>query len=286
MPHKVESFFDPDTSTWSHVLSCAASSRAAVIDPVLDYDPDSGRTGTRAADKLIGFVRESGLAVDWIFETHAHADHLSAAQYVKKNLGGQIAIGSGIRQVQKTFCEFFNLGDSLPVDGSQFDHLLEAGEHVALGELQLEVMATPGHTNDSISLYTAGAAFVGDTLFSPGYGTARCDFPGGDAVGLYQSIRKLLSLPSETLLYLCHDYPPAGREPRAAVSVAEQRQENIHVHDGITEDEFVAMRRERDAGLPVPRLLLPSVQFNIGAGEMPAVESNGVSYLKIPLNQL
>ncbi|MBT8135999.1 MAG: MBL fold metallo-hydrolase [Gammaproteobacteria bacterium] len=286
MPHQVKSFFDPETSTWTHVLSCSASSRTAIIDPVLDYDPDSGRTRTIAADALISYVRDNNLVVDWIFETHAHADHLSAAQHVRASVGGQIAIGTGIRQVQQTFCRFFNLGERFPTDGRQFDRLLEEGEKIRLGELCLEVMATPGHTNDSISLLLPGAAFIGDTLFSPGYGTARCDFPGGDAAGLYQSIRKLLSLPPETVLYLCHDYPPAGEEPRAAVSVAEQKRDNIHVNDGVTEAEFVAMRSERDAGLPVPRLLLPSVQFNISAGQKPPAESNGVSYLKIPLDQL
>lgn len=286
MPQRIESFFDPDTSTWSHVLWCVTAARAAVIDPVLDYDASAGRTGTGSADRIIEFIRDNGLTLDWIIETHAHADHLTAAQHVKKKLGGQVAIGAGIRSVQRHFRSFFNLGDDFPVDGSQFDQLLEAGEPLQLGRLDIEILATPGHTDDSISLLAGDAAFIGDTMFSPSYGTARCDFPGGDAASLYRSVRRLLALPDETQLYLCHDYPIGGERPRAAVSVAEQRRDNVHVRDGIPERQFVEMRSERDAGLEAPRLLLPSVQFNIGAGRPPAAETNGISYFKIPLNQL
>jgi len=283
---QIQSFFDTTTASWTHVVWDGASNHAAIIDPVLDYDPYSGRTGTSSADRLIEFVRNERLDVKYILETHAHADHLTAAQYLKEQLGGIVAIGDGIRSVQKTFRDVFNLGREFPADGSQFDRLLQQGEHLVLGQLEIEVIATPGHTDDSISLRIENAVFIGDTMFSPGYGTARCDFPGGNAGSLYRSICQLLSFNADTRLYLCHDYPKEGDQPLACVSVAEQRQHNIHVHAGISEDDFVSMRESRDATLNLPRLLLPAVQFNIRAGRVPDAEENGVSYLKIPLNQL
>lgn len=285
MTRQVKSFFDSNTATWSHVLWDSGSNRAAIIDPVLDYDPHSGRIDTHSADLIVEFVQGKKLAVDWIIETHAHADHLTSAQNLKERLGGAIVIGDGIRGVQKTFKDVFNLGHGFPVDGSQFDLLLGDSGRLALGDLEIISMATPGHTNDSMSLEVGDAVFIGDTLFSPDYGTARCDFPGGDARRLYRSIKRLLSLPAETMLYLCHDYPAPGVGPLACVTVAEQRR-NTHLRSSVTEDEFAAMRESRDAELDLPRLLLPAIQVNIRAGVLPDPEDNGVSYLKIPLNQL
>lgn len=286
MTPTVRSFFDPATWTVSYVVYEQEGSACAIIDSVLDYDPKSGRTRTTSADKLIAFVQEKGLQVGWILETHAHADHLSAAHYLRGKLGGKIAIGAAIAQVQTTFKRIFNLEPGFQTDGRQFDRLLQDGETLAIGALQIRVLSVPGHTPACMAYRIGDAVFVGDTLFMPDVGTARCDFPGGDAHSLYRSMRRLLSLPPETRLFMCHDYPPEGRSPAWETTVAEQRATNIHVHDGVSEDEFVKMRTARDATLEMPVLILPSVQVNIRAGEMPPKEDNGVSYLKIPLNTL
>jgi len=286
MNPNIEAFYDKVTGTVSYVVYDAPRGRAAIVDPVLDYDPKAGRTRTTSADKLIRFVREQGLQTDWILETHAHADHLSAAHYLKQALGGKIAIGGHIRQVQGVFKQLFNLEKDFPQDGSQFDHLFAEDEVFAIGDLSARALFVPGHTPADMAYQIGDAVFVGDTLFMPDVGTARCDFPGGDAHALYRSIHQLLALPAETKLFMCHDYPPAGRDPAWQTTVAEQRAHNIHVHDGVGENDFVAMRQKRDAGLEMPVLILPSIQVNIRAGTMPAAESNGVSYLKIPINAL
>ena len=282
----VQGFFDPATWTVSYVVYEKEGSACAIIDSVLDYDHKSGRTRTISADKLIAFVREKNLQVVWILETHAHADHLSAAPYLRKHLGGKIAIGEAITGVQKIFKDIFNLEPEFKADGSQFDHLLKDGEVFAIGALTMQVMSVPGHTPACMAYQVGDAVFVGDTLFMPDVGTARCDFPGGDAHQLYASIRKLLSLPDETRLFMCHDYPPDSREPVWETTVAAQRKGNIHVHDGVSEADFVKMRTVRDATLEMPVLILPSIQVNIRAGEMPPKEANGVAYLKIPINML
>jgi glyoxylase-like metal-dependent hydrolase (beta-lactamase superfamily II) len=253
---------------------------------VLDYDPKSGRTKTTSADKVIDFVRANNLTVEWILETHAHADHLSAAPYLKEKLGGKIAIGDHITHVQKVFAGVFNLEPEFRQDGSQFDVLIKEGEPFKVGALEGHALYVPGHTPACMAYQFGDAVFVGDTLFMPDVGTARCDFPGGDAKNLYASTRRLLSLPAETRLFMCHDYPPAGRAVKFETTVAEQRAHNIHVHDGISEAQFVDMRTKRDATLEMPVLILPAVQINIRAGELPPKESNGVSYVKIPLNAL
>ena len=281
----IKSFFDPATYTVTHVLSDPATRRAAVIDSVLDYDPRSGRTDHRAADQVIAYVRASGLSVDWLLETHAHADHLSAAPYLREALGGRIGIGAHIRGVQGVFREIFNAKD-LNTQGAEFDHLFEDGERFHIGELEVEVLHTPGHTPACLTYIVGPDAFVGDTLFMPDYGTARCDFPGGDAATLFRSIRKVLSLPPQTRLHLRHDYPPEGREPQWETTVAEQRARNIHVHDGVSEADFVAMRTARDRTLAMPTLLLPAIQVNVRAGKLPPAEDNGVRYLKIPIDLL
>jgi len=281
----IRSFFDPATYTVTHVVSDPATRRAAIIDSVLDYDPKSGRTATRSADAVIAHVREAGLTVDWHLETHAHADHLSAAPYLKAQLGGRIAIGEHIRDVQRVFKGLFNAAD-LRTDGGEFDHLFQDGETFAIGQLQARVLHTPGHTPACVSYVVGRDAFVGDTLFMPDYGTARCDFPGGDARVLYQSIRKLLALGDDLRLHLCHDYMPGGREVRWETTAGEERQGNIHVREGVTEDEFVQMRTARDRTLDMPVLMLPAVQVNARAGRLPPAEDNGISYLKIPLNAL
>ena len=286
MQAQVKAFFDPATWTVSYVVFDAPGGHCALVDSVLDYDPKSGRTRTTSADKLIAFVREQHLTVDWILETHAHADHLSAAPYLRKALGGRIAIGGKITQVQHVFKGVFHLEAEFATDGSQFDHLFQDGETFAIGQLQAQALSVPGHTPACMAYQVGDAVFVGDTLFMPDVGTARCDFPGGNAHTLYQSIRKLLSLQAETRLFMCHDYPPAGREVQWECTVADQRARNIHVHEGVSEDDFVAMRTKRDATLEMPVLILPSVQVNIRAGELPPPEANGVSYLKIPLNAL
>ena len=284
----VEGMFDQQTSTVSYIVMDTQSKQCALVDSVLDYDPKAGRTSTGGADHMIARVQALGAKVEWILETHAHADHLSAAPYLKSKLGGKIGIGEHIRRVQDVFGKLFNAGSSFAHDGSQFDHLFVDGESFRIGTLEGRVMHTPGHTPACITYVVNDgddmAAFVGDTLFMPDYGTARCDFPGGDARTLFKSINKVLSLPPQTRIYLCHDYQPNGREVQFITTVAEQRKANIHVRDGISEEEFVAMRTARDATLDMPVLILPSVQVNMRAGQLPDPEDNGVRYLKIPLN--
>lgn len=282
----VQAFFDEHTWTVSYVITDRDSRRAAIVDPVLDFDFKSGRTSTVQADKVLAWVREQGLTVDWILETHAHADHLSAARYLQQAVGGRIGIGEHIREVQATFKKLYNLERHFLPDGSQFDHLFRDGEVFTIGGVEARALLVPGHTPADMAYLVDGAVFVGDTLFMPDVGTARADFPGGDARTLYRSIRRILSLTPETRMYVCHDYPPEGREAAWETTVAAQRAGNIHVRDGIGEDEFVSMRTARDATLDVPTLILPSLQVNIRAGQMPPAEENGVSYLKIPLNVL
>jgi glyoxylase-like metal-dependent hydrolase (beta-lactamase superfamily II) len=285
-PATIQAFFDPVTGTVSYVLSDERSRAAAVIDPVLDYDYRSGHTATRSADQVLAYLRERQLRLDWILETHAHADHLSAARWLQEQAGGRIAIGEPIREVQATFRKLFNLERGFLPDGSQFDHLFRDGETFRIGELEARAMLVPGHTPADMAYVVGDAVFVGDTLFMPDVGTARADFPGGDAHVLYRSIRRLLDLPPQTRMYVCHDYPPPGREARWETTVGEQRERNIHVHDGVGEDAFVAMRRARDATLAPPTLILPALQVNVRAGRMPPPDDNGVSYLRIPLNAL
>lgn len=282
----VKAFFEKDTWTVSYVVYEKPGSACAIIDSVLDYDPKSGRTTTRSADELISFVRAQDLRVTWILETHAHADHLTAAPYLQKQLGGQIGIGEHIRTVQQVFKNVFNLEPEFAVDGSQFDTLFTDNQRFSIGNLEGEVIFLPGHTPACTAYKIGDAVFVGDTIAMPDVGTARCDFPGGDARQLYRSIKKLLSLPPETRLFMCHDYPPAGRDVCYETTVADERAQNIHVHDGIDEDAYVAMRTQRDAGLAMPVLILPAVQVNIRAGNLPPAESNGTVYLKIPVNAL
>lgn len=286
---QIEPFFDAATSTLSYLLIDDSSRQAAIVDSVLDFDQKSGSTSTASADRLIARVRELKLSVRWLLETHAHADHLSAAPYLKQQLGGEIAIGAHITQVQRVFGAIFNAEEGFSRDGRQFDRLLHEGEVLELGGLGIRVMHTPGHTPACVAYMVEDgeqrAAFVGDTLFMPDYGTARCDFPGGDARTLFQSIQRLLSLPDDCLLHMCHDYQPGGREMRYCCTVKEARAHNIHVHAGVSEEDFVAMRQARDRTLAMPTLLLPSVQVNMRAGELPPPESNGVRYLKLPLNQ-
>ncbi|SFH57252.1 Glyoxylase, beta-lactamase superfamily II [Nitrosospira sp. Nsp14] len=284
MKPNIEAFFDPVTGTVSYVVYDQPGGRCAIIDPVLDYDPKASRTSTGGADKLIAFIMDKRLTTEWILETHAHADHISSAAYLRRKLGGKTAIGKEIPEVQQTFKKIFNLGPEFVPDGKNFDHLLADGEVLTIGKLTAKVIFTPGHTPADLSYQCEDAVFVGDTLFMPDLGTARADFPGGDARRLFRSIRKLLDLPPETRLFMCHDYLPPSRGPRWETTVAEQRVSNIHVHDGVSEDEFVALRTARDRTLAMPTLLLPSVQVNIRAGQMPPLEENGVSYLKIPLN--
>ncbi|MFA7437954.1 MBL fold metallo-hydrolase [Castellaniella sp.] len=284
MTRTIQAFFDTDTGTISYVLHDGR--HAAIIDPVLDYDPAAARTSTHMADQIVDYVTEQKLTVQWLLETHAHADHLSAAAYLKSRLGGRIAIGEHILQVQEIFKTLYNLDREFLPNGSQFDQLLKEGETIQIGTLSMNILWVPGHTLADLAFQVDDVIFVGDTLFMPDVGTARTDFPGGSARSLYRSIRKLLALPENTLLMHCHDYPPAGRDPLWASTVAQQRAENIHVHDGISEDEFVAMREARDATLAPPRLILPSLQVNIRAGQLPPAEDNGTHYLKIPLNKL
>ncbi len=283
---QVHGLFDPATWTVTYVVHNGPGSACAIIDSVLDYDPKSGRTRTKSADQVIAYVREHRLEVKWILETHAHADHLSAAPYLKKNLGGQIGIGQQITTVQKVFKGIFNLEPQFEPDGSQFDQLLADGQSLKVGELTGTVLGVPGHTPACVAYQFGDAVFVGDTLFMPDVGTARCDFPGGDAKTLYASTRKLLSMPPQTRLFMCHDYPPNGRPVAFESSVADQRAGNIHVHDGISQEQFVQMRTARDATLEMPVLILPAVQINIRAGQMPPKEANGTAYVKIPLNAL
>ena len=285
MNPEITPFFHKSTSTYSYLVADGATRRAAVIDPVLDYDAASGRTGTASAQKIVEQVREKGHGLDWILETHAHADHLSAAQYIQRELGGKIAIGEGIRAVQAAFAPLYGLGKDFSADGRQFDRLLRDGERFRIGSLEVEVMATPGHTSDSLAYRIGDAVFTGDTLFMPDSGTARCDFPGGDAGQLYDSIRRILALPETTRLYMCHDYGAGGREHWNETTVGEERQANIHVKEGISRDAYIKLRQERDATLPVPALLLPAIQVNIRAGRLPEPEADGVVYLKIPLDK-
>ncbi|MBF7729608.1 MBL fold metallo-hydrolase [Pseudomonas sp. N040] len=285
-PH-VEAFFDPATYTYSYVVSDPSTRHCAIIDSVLDYEAASGRTSVKNADRLIAYVREQGLQVDWLLETHVHADHLSAAPYLKRELGGQLAIGENITVVQDTFGKLFNAGSEFATDGRQFDRLLKDGDTFMVGSIEARALHTPGHTPACMTYLIGDAGFVGDTLFMPDYGTARCDFPGGDARILFQSIRKLFALPGDTRLFMCHDYKAPGRDDyRYQTSVAEERAHNVHVHEGISEADFVAMRSARDATLGMPMLILPSVQVNMRAGQMPPAEDNGTRYLKIPLDVL
>ncbi|HEX5959867.1 MAG TPA: MBL fold metallo-hydrolase [Rhodanobacteraceae bacterium] len=284
MHPEVESFFHGDTGTWTHVAHDGEV--AAIIDPVLDYDAAAARTGCASADAVLACVRERALRVAWILETHAHADHLSAAGYLHDALQAPVAIGRGIVAVQAHFKQVFGLGGDFVADGSQFDRLLDDGETLAVGALTLRTLATPGHTCDSLAYVAGDAAFIGDTLFAPDVGTARCDFPGGDGDALYASIRRILALPEATRLFLCHDYPPPARGPRRETTIACQLQENVHVGGGVGERAFVARRRARDATLPVPRLLLPALQVNIRAGRLPPPDPDGHVYLRLPVNRI
>lgn len=284
MKPTIQAFYDPATWTVSYVVFDESGGNCAIIDPVLDYDPKSGRTSTYSADKLIAFIRERRLSVEWILETHAHADHLSSADYLKHQVGGKTGIGDHIPAVQKTFKKIFNLGDEFVPDGHHFDHLFADGELFSVGNLTGKAISVSGHTPADLAYQFDDAVFVGDTLFMPDIGTARADFPGGDAHQLFHSIRKILALPSTTRLFMCHDYPPATRAAAWESTVALQRARNIHVHDGIDENTFVSMRNRRDATLEMPNLLLPSIQVNIRAGKLPPVETNGVAYFKIPVN--
>jgi glyoxylase-like metal-dependent hydrolase (beta-lactamase superfamily II) len=284
MQPNIEAFFDPATGTISYVVFDEPGGSCAIIDPVLDYDARSGRTRTSSADKLIGFIRSQRLEVEWILDTHVHADHLTSAHYLRTMLGGRTAISRDVPLVQQIFKEIFNLGPEFIPDGSHFDYLLSDQEAFQVGKLGGKAISISGHTPADMAYQFDEALFVGDTLFMPDLGTARADFPGGDAGRLFRSIRKILDQPLRTRLFMCHDYPPPAREARWETTVAEQRAHNIHVHDGISEDDFVAMREARDATLDMPVLLLPSVQVNVRAGRMPPPEENGTSYLKIPLN--
>lgn len=285
MTPRIEPFFDATTSTFTYVIYEAPGSRCAIIDSVLDYDPHSGRTATLSADRVARFVRDQGLTVEWLLETHAHADHLSAAPYLRRQLGGRIAIGEGIRRVQGAFKDVFNLEPEFRLDGSQFDHLFQPDEVFHIGALTARALHVPGHTPADMAYQVEEEhVFVGDTLFMPDVGSARCDFPGGSARDLFRSIRRLLTLPEATRLYLCHDYPPAGREARHETTVGEERALNVHVRDGVDEDAFVALRTRRDATLSMPTLILPAIQVNIRAGTLPPAEANGRRYLKIPID--
>ena len=281
---QVHGIFDPATWTVSYIVHHGPGTACAIVDSVLDYDPKSGRTRTTSADKVVAYVQENQLRVEWILETHAHADHITAAPYLKQKLGGKVAIGHQITAVQKVFKGVFNLEPEFKQDGSQFDALLKDDEEFTIGDLRAKVLAVPGHTPACVAYQVGDAVFVGDTLFMPDVGSARCDFPGGDAKTLYASTRKLLSLPAQTRLFMCHDYPPNNRPVAYETTVAEQRAKNIHVHDGISEAQFVQMRTQRDATLDMPVLILPAVQINVRAGAMPPKDDNGIAYLKIPIN--
>lgn len=283
---RIQHFYDEPTGTLSYVVADTATGHAAIIDPVVGYSMVSGHVDTGPADVIIEYVHRERLGLEWILETHAHADHLSGAQYIKSRIGGTVAIGEGIRKVQAHFSPIFNFGRDFEPDGSQFDRLFADGDRFDIGELGCEVIATPGHTNDSVSYRIGTAVFVGDSMFMPDFGTARCDFPGGDAGVLYDSIQRILSLPGDTRLFMCHDYKPGGRELRWECTVDEQRTYNIHVKAGVDKADFTKMRRERDATLNLPALIVPSIQVNIRAGHLPDAEDNGISYLKTPINTL
>jgi glyoxylase-like metal-dependent hydrolase (beta-lactamase superfamily II) len=282
----IKDFFDPETWTYTYIVYEEDGSPCVIIDSVLNYDSKSGRTSTKSADQVIAFIRDHQLQTIWILETHAHADHLTAAPYLQTHLGGKLVIGDHITSVQTVFKGVFNLDDRFQADGAQFDHLLKEGESLAFGSLTLKALFVPGHTPACMAYEIGDAIFVGDTLFMPDVGSARCDFPGGDAKTLYGSIQKILSYPEQTKLYMCHDYPPTDRPPACMTTVAEERLGNIHVHDGVTESQFVEMRTARDKTLEMPVLILPSIQVNIRAGHFPEPDSNGIAYLKIPLNAL
>jgi glyoxylase-like metal-dependent hydrolase (beta-lactamase superfamily II) len=283
-PH-IESFYDAATSTFTYVVFDREGGHAAIVDPVLDFEPNAARTSTQSADQVLAFLKDRRLTADWILETHVHADHLSGAAYLQEQTGAKIAIGRGVAGLQERFAALFGLDASFPTDGSQFDRLLDDNETFEIGTLQGRAMATPGHTEDSLTYVIGDAAFVGDTLFAPDTGTARTDFPGGDARSLYRSIQKLLSLPEATRLFLCHDYPSTDRAVCAQTSIADQKSNNIHVKRDVTEESFVKMRTARDATLAMPRLLLPSLQVNIRAGNLPPPDANGIRYLRLPINQ-
>ncbi|WP_018147763.1 MBL fold metallo-hydrolase [Henriciella marina] len=284
---EVKAFFDEATNTISYVVWDSTTNQAAIVDSLLDFDQASGRTMTKSADLMIAFVKEAGLKVDWIIDTHVHADHLTAAPYIKSQLGGRTGIGEHIATVQKVFGEIFNEGQEFHTDGSQFDHLFKDGETYEVGNIDARAIHTPGHTPACMSHLIGDALFVGDTIFMPDFGTARCDFPGGDAGTLYDSIQKLFALPDETRVFLCHDYKAPGRDEYVwETTIAEEKAHNKHVHTGISKEEFVKMRTERDATLEMPKLILPSVQINMRAGQMPPAEENGKRYMKIPINAL
>ncbi len=279
----IRAFFDEPTNTVSYIVADPATKQAAVIDPVLDYDPSASQVDTRSVEAILSVTKEQGYRIVWTLETHAHADHLSGSPYIKAKTGAKIGIGEHIKDVQRVFRPIFDAAD-LKTDGSDFDHLFKDGEHFKIGELEAEVMYTPGHTPADITYKIADAAFVGDTLFMPDYGTARADFPGGDAHRLYRSIKRLMALPPDTRLFICHDYKAPGRDTYAwETTVREEREKNVHVKEGVSEDAFVAMRSARDATLSAPRLLLPSIQVNIRAGKFPPAHANGVRYLTIPV---
>lgn len=284
MQPAVTPFHDAATGTWSYVIADPAAAECAIVDPVLDYDAKAARTATTGADRIVAHCRAHGLRVRWILETHAHADHLSAAQYLKAELGGQVAIGAGILSVQRTFKRLYGLGPEFIPDGGQFDRLLDDDTTLPLGTGSIHVIPTPGHTSDSLSFLVGDAVFVGDTLFMPDSGSARCDFPGGDAAELYRSVQRLYSLPAGTRMFVCHDYSPGGRAAVCETTVEEQRCANIHIRNGVDATTFVRLRTERDATLDVPSLIIPSVQVNIRAGRLPVAEADGVSYLRVPMN--
>ncbi len=283
---QIHHFFDKDTATFTYVVSDPATKKCAIIDPVLDYDMFAGKTSTTSSDKVVAYVKEQGLSVEWILETHAHADHLTGSHYLREKLGGKIGIGEHIKEVLKFWVPLFNTAHDTPLDGSQFDHLFKDEEVFNIGNIEVKVMHTPGHTPACVSYLIGDAAFVGDTIFMPYVGTARTDFPGGSASTLYQSIQKLLLLPETTKIYTCHDYPPQGQPVGYISTVAEQKAENNMVHDGVSEAEYVAARNAKDKGKAVPRLLLPSIQVNLRAGDLGKAEANGINYIKIPLNKL
>lgn len=285
MSINIKSFFDADTFSYSYVVSEAETKAGIIIDSVLNYDQASGKTSTKGADELCAYVTRENIAVQYIFETHVHADHITAAPYLQQKLGGKTAIGAGVIKVQKTFAPIFNFESEFICDGSQFNILLNDGDELSFGSVKINILHTPGHTPACVSYVIEDAVFVGDTLFMPDFGTARTDFPGGSAKTLCRSIRKILSLPENTRMFMCHDYAPGGREYMNETSVLEQKQKNIHIHDGISDKEYIAMREGRDKQLGMPKLILPSVQINMRAGYMPPEEKNGVQYLKIPINQ-
>ena len=284
MRPNVHAFFDPDTWSLTYIVQDPNSGSCAIVDPVLDYEAASGQTTTESADEVVAKVEAENLTVEWILETHVHADHLSAAPYLQKRLGGKIGIGAHITEVQNIFGNLFNAEPEFHRNGSQFNQLFADGDTFAIGGLTVTAMHTPGHTPACMTYQIGDSLFVGDTLFMPDFGTARCDFPGGNASALYQSIQRLFTLPPETRIFMCHDYMPNGREMRYETTVGEQKQFNIHLHDGISEDEFVTMRSAKDKTLSMPALMLPSVQVNMRAGELPPPEDNGIRYLKIPLD--